>query len=146
MRGVVLKRRNMKKKNSKRFAEWKIIHIFAEKKIKIMTDKEFREFLKSSAKEVEAREANLTTMLETQGAVLDTQFLNAYESEVRYRMRIVRKCLAHYRGLMRDDWLMRLFLLRRVIRLGRWHRELLGRLMLIGVYKKLYHPDPRLFD
>ena len=95
----MLKRRNMKKKNSKRFAEWKIIHIFAEKKIKIMTDKEFREFLKSSAKEVEAREANLTTMLETQGAVLDMQFLDAYESEVRYRMRIVRKCLTHYRVL-----------------------------------------------
>lgn len=111
-----------------------------------MTDKEFREYLTESMRVIEGKEINLTTMLEGQGAVLDTEFLDAYAAEVRYNMVVVRKCLAHYRGLMRNGgWLTRLILRRRVAWLNQRHRELLGRLMLIGLYKRVNHPNPLLY-
>lgn len=112
-----------------------------------MTDKEFREYLRDSLRVIEGKEINLTTMLESQGAVLDREFLDAYADEVRYNMVVVRKCRAHYTGLMqKGGWLTRLLLRRRVAWLNQRHRELLGRLMLIGAYKRLYHPNPLLYQ
>lgn len=111
-----------------------------------MTRKEFKKYLRDSLRVIEGREINLTTMLESQCAVLDREFLDAYADEVRYNMSVVRKCHAHYTGLMqRGGWLTRLFLRRRVAWLNQRHRELLGRLMLIGTYKRLYHPNPLLY-
>lgn len=111
-----------------------------------MTDKEFREYLRDSLRVIEGKEINLTTMLESQGAVLDREFLDAYADEVRYNMVVVRKCRAHYTGLMqKGGWLTRLLLRRRVAWLNQRHRELLGRLMLIGLYKRVNHPNPLLY-
>lgn len=112
-----------------------------------MTDKEFREYLTESMRVIEGKEMNLTTMLEGQGAVLDTEFLDAYAAEIRYNMTVVRKCRAHYVGLMqKGGWLTRLLLRRRVVWLNQRHRELLGRLMLIGIYKRVNHPNPLLYQ
>lgn len=136
----------MKKKNNHCFAYRKIFLTFAEIKKKVMTDKEFGEYLRNSMRVIEGKEMNLTTMLEGQGAVLDTEFLDAYAAEVRYNMVVVRMCRAHYTGLMqKGGWLTRLLLRRRVAWLNQRHRELLGRLMLIGLYKRVNHPNPLLY-
>ena len=112
-----------------------------------MTDKEFGEYLRDSMRVIEGKEMNLTTMLEGQGAVLDTEFLDAYAAEVRYNMVVERMCRAHYTGLMqKGGWLTRLILRRRVAWLNQRHRELLGRLMLIGIYKRVNHPNPLLYQ
>ena len=112
-----------------------------------MTDKEFSEYLRDSMRVIEGKEINLTTMLEGQGDVLDTEFLDAYAAEVRYNMVVVRMCRAHYMGLMqKGGWLTRLFLRKRVVWLNQRHRELLGRYLLIGAYKRLYHPNPLLYQ
>lgn len=111
-----------------------------------MTSKEFKEYLRESLRVMEGKEINLTTMLESQCAVLDGEFLDAYADEVRYNMVVVRKCRAHYKGLMqKGGWLTRLLLRRRVAWLSQRHRELLGRYLLIGAYKRLYHPNPLLY-
>lgn len=144
----MLKRRKTEKKKEINAAEWKIITTFAAMiELKIMTDKEFSEYLRDSMRVIEGKEINLTTMLEGQGDVLDTEFLDAYAAEVRYNMVVVRKCRAHYMGLMqKGGWLTRLILRRRVAWLNQRHRELLGRYLLIGAYKRLYHPNPLLYQ
>lgn len=111
-----------------------------------MTSKEFKEYLRESLRAMEGREKNLTTMLDGQGAVLDLEFLDAYDTLVRYDLSVVRSCLAHYRSLYdRGGWLVRRLLRKRLAYLSKRHRELLGRLMLIGIYKRVNHPNPLLY-
>ena len=145
---IMLKSLKTEKKKERNVAGKKIITTFAAViEFLIMTDKEFREYLRESMRVMDGKEMNLATMLEGQGAVLDTEFLDAYAAEVRYNMVVVRKCLAHYRGLMqKGGWLTKLILRRRVVWLNQRHRVLLGRLMLIGIYKRVNHPNPLLYQ
>lgn len=146
VRDLMLKRRKTKKKNNLRFAYWKIFLTFAVKKTEKMTSKEFKEYLRESLVVMECREKNLTTMLLHEEKVLGTEFLDAYDSLVRYDLSVVRSCLAHYRGLYdKGGWLVRRLLRKRLACLGKRHGELLGRLMLIGIYKRVNHPNPLLY-
>lgn len=111
-----------------------------------MTSKEFREYIKEPLRVIEGREKNLTTMLDGQGEVFDLEFLDAYASFVRYDLKVVRNCLTYYRGLYDGGgWFVRMLLRKRLAYLGKRHKELLGRLMLIRTYKRLYHPNPLLY-
>lgn len=111
-----------------------------------MTNKDFTKFVRDWEKGVSSREMNLTTLLEGKGGVLDIEFLDAYAERLRYDLQATRRCITHIRGMIRENWLARLLTRGRLKRLEWRHRYLIGRLMLVGIYKRLYFPDPRLYD
>lgn len=106
-----------------------------------MTYRDFMDYYRDSISAMKD-EIDILERIERDGGFLSYAFCCCYESLLEDRLCFCMTCSEYYRAMAEKSfWFMKPLVLRRAMKFESIHCETLGRLMLVRLYKKMFHGE-----